>query len=140
MGVIEVALLRTAGSVVTPVVRRWLGRRCGQRERETSLIELIGSGITDDLGVRRAGRRVDDIVDTVYERLQPLVRRREQALPDNEIAAALDAVADTLRAADLSDAAVFADDVDPALMATRLRRQLPNIPNQAGLNEAAAHL
>ena len=140
MGVVETALLRLAGSVVAPAVRRWLGRRREQRERETPLIELIGTGITDDLGVRRAGRRLDDIVDTVYERLQPLVRRREPALPDNEVAAALDAVADTLRAADLSDAAVFADDVDPALMATRLRRQLPDVPDRAGLSEAAVHL
>src|SRR5262249_13381301 len=81
-----------------------------------------------------------DIVDTVYERLQPLVRRRDDALADNEIAAALDAVADTLDAADLSDEALFADDVDPALMAARLRRQLPDIPERAGLNDAAAHL
>ncbi|MEV4662976.1 NACHT domain-containing protein [Micromonospora echinofusca] len=137
---VETALLRLAGSVVTPAVKRWLGRRREQRERETPLIELIGWGIADDLGVRRAARRLDDIVDTVYERLQPLVRRREQALPDNEVAAALNAVADTLRDADLSDAAVFADDVDPALMATRLRRQLPNGSERAGLSEAAAHL
>ncbi|WP_431892453.1 NACHT domain-containing protein [Micromonospora haikouensis] len=140
MGLVETALLRTAGSVVTPAVKRWLGNRRAQRERDSSLVELIGSGIADDLGVRRAGRRLDDIVDTVYERLQPLVRRGEQALPDNEVAAALDAVSDTLRAADLSDAAVFADDVDPALMATRLRRQLPDVPDRAGLTEGAAHL
>ncbi|MEU7847668.1 NACHT domain-containing protein [Micromonospora parva] len=137
---VETALLRLAGSVVTPAVKRWLGRRREHRERETPLIELIGSGITDDLGLRRAGRRLDDIVDTVYERLQPLVRHRQPALPDNEIAAALNAVADTLRDADLSDAAVFADDVDPALMATRLRRQLPDVPARAGLSEAATHL
>lgn len=140
MGVVETALLRLAGSVVTPAVKRWLGRRHEQRERETPLIELIGAGVTDDLGVRRAGRRLDDIVDTVYERLQPLVHRRDQPLPDNEVAAAIDAVAETLRAADLSDAAVFADDVDPTLIATRLRRQLPGIADRAGLNEAAVHL
>ncbi|SDT11363.1 NACHT domain-containing protein [Actinoplanes derwentensis] len=140
MGVVETALLRTAGSVVSPAVRRWLGRRRDKRERETPLIELIGTGVADDLGVRRASRRLGDITDTVYERLQPLIRRREQALADNEIVAVLDAVTDTLQAADLSDAAVFADDVDPALMATRLRRQLPDMPALAGLSEAAVHL
>lgn len=140
MGLVEAALLRTAGSAVAPAVRRWLGRRRDQRERETPLVELIGAGITDDLGARRAGRRLADIVDTVFERLQPLVRRRDDVLAENEIAAALDAVADTLDAADLSDEALFADDVDPALMAARLRRQLPDIPGRAGLNDAAAHL
>ncbi|MDG4839306.1 NACHT domain-containing protein [Micromonospora sp. WMMD967] len=140
MGTVEMALLRLAGSVVAPAVQRWLGGRREQRERETPLIELIGAGIADDLGMRRAGRRLDDLVDTVYERLQPLIRRGEQALPDNEVAAALHAVADTLRDADLSDAAVFADHVDPALMATRLRRQLRDVPERAGLNEVAAQL
>ncbi len=139
MGVVEVALLRAAGSAVTPAVTRWLGHRRAKRERGTPLVDLVGAGITDSLGVRRAGRRLDDIVDTVYERLQPLVHR-DRALPDNEVAAALTAVAETLEAADLSDAAVFADGVDPALMATRLRRQLPGIPDRAGLSEPAVHL
>jgi hypothetical protein len=58
VSVVETALLRTAGSVVTPTVKRWLGRRRAQREREAPLIELIGSGIIDDLGVRRAERRL----------------------------------------------------------------------------------
>ena len=35
---------------------------------------------------------------------------------------------------------MLAVDVDAALMAARLRRQLPNVPEQAGLNEAAVHL
>ena len=140
MGAVETALLRAAGSVVTKAGKLWLGRRREQRERETSLIELIGAGITDDLGLRRAARRQEDIVDIVYERLQPLIRRRDGRLPDNEIAAALNAVADTLDAADLSDEALFAADVDPALLATRLRRELPDVPSRAGLNEAAVHL
>jgi hypothetical protein len=81
--------------------------------------------------VRRTSRRLDDIVDTVYERLQPLIRRRDETLPDNEVAAAIEAVAETLESADLSDPAVFGDDVDPALMGARLRRQLPAISARA---------
>ncbi|GAA4606934.1 hypothetical protein BJY16_006075 [Actinoplanes octamycinicus] len=138
MGAIETALLRTAGSVVAPALRQWTGRRRQRRERDTALIDLIGAGITDDLGLRRAGRRLDDITDTVYERLYPLIRGRD--VPDNEVAAVLDAVTDTLRVADLSDAAIFADDVDPILIATRLRRQLPAVPERAGLSDAGTHL
>jgi len=140
VGLVETALSRAAGAAVTSAVKGWLGQRRDQRERETPLVELIGGGITDDLGLRRAERRLADIIDTVDGRLRPLVRRRADELPDNEIAAALDAVADTLEAADLSDKALFADDVDPALMASRLRRQLPDIPVRAGLSEAATHL
>jgi hypothetical protein len=140
VGVVETALLRTAGSAVSSAVKRWLCRRRDQRERETSLVELIDGGITDDLGVRQARRQLEEVQDIVYKRLRPLVRRRDDELPDNEIAAALDAVTDTLDAADLSDAALFADDVDAVLIATRLRRQLSDIPQRAGLNDAAAHL
>ena len=48
----------------------------------------------------------------------------------------MDAVADTLEAADLSDKALFADDIDPALMATRLRRQHPSELVSAALGQA----
>jgi hypothetical protein len=140
VGVVETALSRAAGAAVTSAVKGWLGQRRDQRERETSLVELIGGGIADDLGLRRAERRLADIIDTVDGRLRPLVRRRADELPDNEVAAALDAVADTLRAADLSDKSLFADNIDPMLIASRLRRQLPDIPVRAGLSEAATHL
>jgi hypothetical protein len=140
VGLVEAALSRAAGAAVTSAVKGWLGQRRDQRERETSLVELIGGGIADDLGLRRAERRLADIIDTVDGRLRPLIRRRADELPDNEVAAALDAVADTLEAADLSDKALFADDVDPMLIASRLRRQLPDIPERAGLNGAATHL
>ncbi|MFG1603807.1 NACHT domain-containing protein [Actinoplanes sp. NPDC049265] len=138
MGVVETALLRTAASVVSKAGLLWLGRRRKQRERESSLVDLIGTGVTDDVGLRRAGRAREEIVDTVLERLRPLVSRRDGGLPDNEIAAALNAVADTLDAADLSDAALFADDVDPALIAARLRRELPDAPARTGLHEIPA--
>jgi hypothetical protein len=139
MSVVETALLRSAASVVAPALKQWMGKRRDKRERETPLIDLVGAGVADDLGLRRASRRLDDIVDTVYERLRPLVRR-DLGLPDNEVAAALEAVTETMYAADLSDDALFADDVDPALMAARIRRQLPTVPERAGLNEAASRL
>ncbi|MFI5930571.1 NACHT domain-containing protein [Actinoplanes sp. NPDC051494] len=140
MAGVETALLRAAGSVVSLAGKWWLGKRRDRRERGAPLIELIGAGIADDLGVRKAGRRLDDIMDVVFERLQPLVRRRDGGLPEGEIVAALDAVARTLDTADLSDAALFADDVDPVLVAARLRRELPGVPERAGLGEAAVLL
>jgi hypothetical protein len=70
VGVVETALLRAAASVVTKAGKLWLGRRREHRERATPLVELIGAGVTDDLRLRRAARRRDDIVDIVCERLR----------------------------------------------------------------------
>ncbi|MBQ0990702.1 NACHT domain-containing protein [Micromonospora sp. H61] len=136
----ETALLRAATSAITPALNWWVGRRRDQRERSSSLIDLVNSGIFDDLGRRRATRRVDEIVDAVYERLRPLVHGRYAGLADHEVAAAFDAVADTFSAADLSDEALFADDIDPVRLAARLRQALPTVPEHAGLGELAGRL
>jgi hypothetical protein len=81
----KTALLKIAGSVVAPVLKGWLGRRRDARERDSSLTDLINTGMLDDLGGRRAHRWVRDITDAVYERLFPLVNGRFGALPDNEL-------------------------------------------------------
>jgi hypothetical protein len=138
--VAEAAILKTAGSVVTPVLKGWLSRTRDKRERTSELTDLINTGIADDLGRRRAERRVDEIVDAVYERLRPLVSGRFAALGDNEALAALQAVTDTFAAADLSDRALFADDLDPRELSARLRRELSDVADRAGLSELAGRL
>jgi len=72
VGAVETALPRAATAVVKPGLSWWLGRR-------------------------RAGRL--EIVDAVYERLRPLVEGQFARLPQQEVAAAFDAVADTFAAA-----------------------------------------
>ncbi|MEU8821967.1 NACHT domain-containing protein [Actinoplanes sp. NPDC048796] len=136
----EAALLKTAGSIVTPVLRGWMSRARDKRERTSDLSDLINTGITDDLGRRRADRRTAEIVDTVYERLRPLVEGRFAALDDAETVAALEAVTDTFARADFSDRAIFDDNVDPSALAARLRRELHAVPGRAGLSELATRL
>ncbi|MFV2084516.1 NACHT domain-containing protein [Micromonospora sp. LOL_021] len=137
VGTVEATLLRVVGTAVAPVLTAWLGKRRDKRERSHWLTDLVDTGILDDVGLRRAKRRIDELVDTVYERIRPLIDGRSADLPEHELRAALDAVADTFEAADLSDAALFADDLQPAQLSTRLRQQLPSMPERAGLSAAA---
>ncbi|MFY1694755.1 NACHT domain-containing protein [Solwaraspora sp. WMMA2101] len=137
MGTVESTLLRVVGAAVAPVLTAWLGKRRNKRERANLLADLVDTGILDDVGLRRTKRRIDELVDTVYERIRPLIDKRFADLPEHELRAALDAVADTFDAADLSDAALFADDLQAAQLSTRLRQQLPSMPVRAGLSAAA---
>ncbi len=140
MGAVEAALLRAAGSAVSPAFRSWTGRRRDRKERTAPLAELVNSGIADDLVRRRTIRRTDELVDTVFERLRPLVSGRFAALPENEIVAAVDAVSETLDEADLSDASLFAADVDPTQLAVLIREQVPAIPEKVALSDLGERL
>ncbi|WP_433365616.1 NACHT domain-containing protein [Actinoplanes sp. CA-142083] len=133
---IETALLNVGRAVVTPFVTRWLGGRRQARERTLPLSELLQQKAADEFTRRRGERQIESVVDEVAERLEPLITTRFAALPANEAVAALDAVADTFRRADLSDEALFAADVDPGRLAEHLRAAAP----PAALSELAQRL
>ncbi|MEU4240437.1 NACHT domain-containing protein [Actinoplanes sp. NPDC026619] len=122
---IETALLNVGRAVVTPFFTRWLSGRKQTRERTLPLSELLHQKAADEFSRRRGERQIESVVDEVAERLAPLLTTRFAALPPNEAIAALDAVADTFRRADLSDEALFAADIEPARLAAHLRTNAP---------------
>ncbi|MEV4352585.1 NACHT domain-containing protein [Actinoplanes sp. NPDC049596] len=132
----ETALLNVGRAVVTPVFTRWLTGRRQTRERTLPLAELLQQSARDEFTRRRGERQIESVVDEVAERLTPLISTRFAALPPNEAVAALDAVADTFRRADLTDDALFAADLDPVRLAAHLRAAAP----PAGLSELAQRL
>ncbi|MBG0566207.1 NACHT domain-containing protein [Actinoplanes sp. NEAU-A11] len=111
--------------MVTPLFTRWLGGRRKERERTLPLSELLRERATDEFTRRRGERQIEAVVDDVAERLKPLITTRFAALPENEVVACMEAVADTFRRADLTDDAVFADDLEPARLTARLRASAP---------------
>ncbi|MFC4628292.1 NACHT domain-containing protein [Promicromonospora alba] len=132
--------LRVGSEVVKHVVSRWLGLRREQRERDAELTDMLTVSISDVLTRRKLGRQLEDIVDQVADRLTPLYEQEFRDVPQEERAAALTTVTDTLMVADLSDDALFAADVDPRKLASTIRARMPDATRRSALSEGAASL
>ena len=124
--------------VVTHAVRTWWGARRERTERDAELINLVRLGVWDHFQQRKLVRQLEDLADQIAERLRPVYEQDFRDLPENERAAALLAVVDALQGADLTDATLFAVDVDARKLARLVRERVP--VRRAGLAEPAERL
>jgi hypothetical protein len=134
------AALGVGRSVAKLVVGRWLAGRAAKAVASTDLIELIKTGFPDEIKRRKVERQFEAIADAVTERLLTFARQEFGHLGDGDREAVLYQVVLTLDRADLSDEALFADDVDPVKLARRLRGTLPARQAEFQLGEAGARL
>ena len=138
--VLEAAAL-TAGRVVGERAGRlWLAGRRAKAERESDLVDLISFRFQDQISRRKVERQLQDISDTVAERILTLAGHEYPNLMENEKNAAIIAVGDTLKAADLSDDAIFDSNIDAIRLASQVRVRIPDSAATADLSEPAAHL
>ncbi|GAA3959639.1 NACHT domain-containing protein [Actinomadura viridis] len=137
---VEVAALGVGRSVAQLAVGRLLAARGDRTSPSKDLVELIRTGFPDDIRRRRVERQFEDIADSVTERLLTFCRHEFGGLTDGDRQATLHQVVLTLREADLSDAALLADDADPVRLARRLRGTLPARRAGSQLGEAGARL
>ena len=136
-------VLATAASavgrqVVTHAVRTWFGARRERGQRGAERIELVRIGVLDHFKQRKLVRQLEDLADQIAERLRPVYEHDFRDVPESERAAALQAVVDTLQAADLTDETLFAVDVDARKLARLVRQRVP--VRRAGLAEPAERL
>jgi NACHT N-terminal Helical domain 1 len=124
--------------VVTHAVRTWWGARRERAERDAELIELVLLGVRDHFQRRKLVRQLEDLADQIAERLRPIYEYDFRTVPENELVAALLAVVDALQGADLTDATLFAVDVDARKLARLVRERVP--VRCAGLAEPAERL
>lgn len=124
--------------VVIHAVRTWLGARRECDQRGTELIELVRIGVADHFRQRKLVRQLEDLADEIAERLRPVYEHDFRDPPENERAAALQAVVDALEGADLTDATLFAVDVDARKLARLVRQRVP--VRRVGLAEPAERL
>ncbi|GLY91245.1 NACHT domain-containing protein [Actinoallomurus iriomotensis] len=125
-------------TVVQRAAREWLAARSARRDGKKDLAELLRTGFPDRFARRRLDRQLDEIVDAVERRLDPLIHGEYASLAGNDRAAVAAEVGDTMKNADLSDHALFAADADPVRLARHLRDGLRGSP--AHLGEAGARL
>ncbi|RFS85156.1 NACHT domain-containing protein [Actinomadura spongiicola] len=137
---VEVAALRVGGSVAQLAVGRWLAGHTTRDAAGKDLIELIKTGLPDEIRRRRVQRQLDVMAESVAERILTFAGHEFRGLDDGDREAALHEVTRTLEGADLSDEALFAVDVDPVKLARGLRSRMPGRRAEFELGEAGARL
>ncbi|MGI5502462.1 NACHT domain-containing protein [Lentzea sp. CA-135723] len=119
MGLEIQAVSRLGQSVAMRAATEWLASNTD--ERTLSLTELAAAELTKPTQRAKLDTLIQHIGHQVTEQLESALER----FPDNDIATSLTAVEEALSSADLSDAALLADDADPEALAQRIRRSLP---------------
>src|SRR5215470_97919 len=135
--VLDEAALGVGRQIVKQVVRAWLGVRRAEAERNSELVDLIAVSVTDTFHRRKLLRQLEDIGDHSAARLKPLYEHEYRRLPENERLAAMQALTDTLAAADLGDRALFDADAYPIKVAKAVRRRVPRAAADALLSQDA---
>ncbi|GAA3425586.1 NACHT domain-containing protein [Streptosporangium nondiastaticum] len=127
------AVVAAAGKAVAErAVREGLAARADGAERKADLATLIRSGFPDRFVRRSLERQLEAIADGVERRLAALVEREYGGLTEGDRAAVLHEVLATLKAADLTDGAVLAADMDPIKLAKAVRAGLSDPARQLG--------
>lgn len=123
---VEAAVVAAGKAVAERAMREWLAARGARKERGAELKDLIQSSFRDRLAPRKFDNQLQGMALAVEGRLSVLVEHEFRGLGDGDRAAVLHEVVRTLQAADLSDAALFDADADPAKLAERLIAAQPS--------------
>jgi hypothetical protein len=121
---LEAAAVAVGKALGRHLTQAWLTGRSAEQERGKDLVELVQARFPDRIARRRFERQVADVADQVAERLLAMCGHEYGGLGDNDKAAALAEVVQTLIEADLSDQALFAADMDPVRVAAKIRAGL----------------
>ncbi|WP_373293089.1 NACHT domain-containing protein [Saccharothrix coeruleofusca] len=124
-------------AVAQHAAKSWLERRRKAEQRTASLAELAAEELSSTRQRDRLDHLVRGIGHQVGDQLEPLLAAKFDALPPNEVTAALDAVVDALGSLDLSDEALLAADADPEALARQVRA---SVRREAGLSDLATRL
>ncbi|QUQ68475.1 NACHT N-terminal Helical domain 1-containing protein [Kutzneria sp. CA-103260] len=130
---IETAVLKVGQTIAQRAATAWLARRRSAKERASTLVELAAMELSSPLQQNKLLHAIEGIGNEVAEQLQSLLR----GAPENEVCAALNAGGDAVTAADLSDDALFAADVDGEVLARRIRQ---SVREPVGLSDVATRL
>jgi hypothetical protein len=137
---IETTVLAVGKSVAVMAGRVWLADSASSKIRSADLTDLIKVKFSDRIVRRRIERQIEDIADSVSERLLALCRQEFKDLTDNDRASAVEEVKITLASSDLSDRALFKSDADAIKLSANLRARLPRPRAEFELGEAGAQL
>ncbi|WP_206055037.1 NACHT domain-containing NTPase [Nocardia sp. CS682] len=117
----ELVAVRLGTALVGRAAQLLLAKQQSDQARRSDMDELIRRHIPGFRPQRSVKRQFEQIADAVAERLEPMLAHEFRGMDEGEHTAVVDAVVDTFEQADLSDAAIFASNADPAQLARRMR-------------------
>jgi hypothetical protein len=137
---LEAAALAIGTAVAKTACGVWLGKDTFADAAGKSVIDLAAGRLAGLRNQRQFRRLWDQAAEEVAGRVEPVVASEFRNLPDHERLAAMDAVADTLDVAVLTEADVFAQDLDAGFLNRVLRARDTGRSEKAALSAAATEL
>jgi hypothetical protein len=131
-------LLGLGAAVVKVACKIWLKDHATAASASVEVVDIIESKVAGDLDQRHARRLFEDLEVPVAKKLGVLRQHEFGGMPDNEWTAAVLAVGDTLSKARITDADIFAGDLDPLYLRRHIVASAPHATRD--LSEAGTAL
>ncbi|MEU6198424.1 NACHT domain-containing protein [Streptomyces sp. NPDC047061] len=136
MALLETAAVSAGRVVVDRAGRQWLSNRKNAADRNKPLTELIGINFRDAFSRRRLERQLEDISDSVAERIKAMSEIEYRSLGENDKLAAIVEATRALSQADLSDDSVLQADAEGTNLARSIISENRESLVRLGLPEA----
>jgi NACHT conflict system protein/NACHT domain-containing protein len=133
---LEAILLRIATTVATAGGKALVGGRRSKAERELSLLELAGARGLGVLPQRRLNRQLEQLAETIADRLQPVVEGELASMPSAERDLVLEGVAAALEDTDFTDDVLFDANLDESALAGLVEPATRQVLASLALSEA----
>ena len=124
---IPIALVELSAAAMRAAAKLWLGDRDVAADASSSAVDFMAERLLDHMDQRRIYRMMEQITDTIVERLEPILETEFKRLPENERTAAILAVRDTISRAPLRGDKLFAGNLDASFLDRYLRSQVPGL-------------
>lgn len=134
MPTLETAVIALGTAVAKAACGVWLGKEAIIEAAGASVIDLAAGKLTSLRSRRQFHRLWQQAAEEVAGRIEPIVSSEFAGLPENERLAALDAVTDTFDAAVLTEADIFAQDLDATFLDRTVRARDRDRVLRAGLS------
>jgi hypothetical protein len=128
--------LALGAAVVKSAAKLWLGDLPIAADASASAIDALVGRLNSVRDQRKLQRLFDQLEETVADRLTPLLDREFRSLDEGEREAAVCAVRETLEKAPLTDADLFAFDLDAGYLDRHLRAAVPGQAERSALSES----
>ncbi|MFF1609457.1 NACHT domain-containing protein [Amycolatopsis sp. NPDC058278] len=124
---LEASAIALTTAVVKAAAKIWLGDRPIAADATAKVFDLLEKQVTGLNDRRKLRLLFTNLESRVADQLLPFLDVEFRALPENERAAAVDAVHETFERAALTDDDLFATDLDAAYLYRYLLRTVPGV-------------